>query len=306
LRWICDEEIRENKLLAVIALLIEDPLVRQTRLTPSSANASRASNERKTPMQAATQTTDRGDLVNVMHEDGRRASVLLPKLDQASALSKPMASLHVAAGMFAGVVNNANSQFLPAARAQQLRSAAVNVLSKPFIALQSAGQDETQAINTATARATTVDPATSATAPIRARTMAKWDAADLPGKAAMINNLPTEGLAALHESGALDELPPDLGQIATDRYMLQRHIAKTGLQANFQKQPDANNPLATGPDINAATAAAQNAVDALKGRSDVVDGAANVLRNIVAVTSVATDLPTDQAYKLLTTGNIPA
>jgi hypothetical protein len=193
--------------------------------------------------------------------------VLLPTLTQGTALLKSMANLHTATEMFAGVVNNANSQFLPAARAQQLRSAAVNVLSKPFIALQSAGQDETQAINAATARATTVDPATTVTAPIRARTLAKWDAADIPGKAAMITNLSMEGLAALHESGELDELPSDLRKIATDRYMIQRHIAKTGLQANFQKQPDANNPLATGPDVEAATAAAQKAVDALKGRS---------------------------------------
>ena len=214
--------------------------------------------------------------------------------------------MNVAAGAFAGVVNNANSQFLPAARAKHLQSAVVNVLSRPFTALQSGGQDEKQAINTATARATTVDPATPATAHVRARTLAKWDAADIPGKAAMINNLPIEGLAAIHESGALDEVPADLRKVASDRYMIQRHIAKTGMQADFQKQPDANNPLATGPDVDAATAAAQKAVDTLKDRSDVVDDAANVLRNIVTVASLATDLPIDHAYKLLTTGNITA
>jgi hypothetical protein len=254
-------------------------------------------------MQAGKQTTDRGDLVNVQHEDGRRASVLLPTFEQGSPFSKPAANLHAATEMFASVVNNANSQFLPAARAEQLRSAAVNVLSKPFIALQSAGQDERQAIASATARATTVDPATPATAPIRARTLTKWDAADVSGKAAMINNLPIEGLAALHESGALDDVHPDLRNIATNNYMAQRHIAKVGLQAHFQKQPDANNPLATGPDVDAATAAAQDAIDTLKGRSSAVDDAANVLRNVVTVASLATDLPIDSTYKLLTTGN---
>ena len=118
-------------------------------------------------MQAGRQKTDRGDLVILQHEDGRRASVLLPTFDQGSPFSKLTANLHAATDMFAGVVNTANSQFLPAARSEQLRSAAVNVLSKPFIALQSAGQDERQAINAATARATTVDPATPVTAPIR-------------------------------------------------------------------------------------------------------------------------------------------
>jgi hypothetical protein len=171
--------------------------------------------------------------------------------------------------------------------------------------LQSAAQDETQSIITATAVASTVDPATPATAPLRARTLAKWDAADLAGKAAMIKDSPVEGLAALQEGGALDELPPDLRSIATNRYMVQRHIAKTGLQANYQKQPDANNPLASGPDSDAATAAAQKAVDGLNGRSDDVDTVANVLRNIVTVASLATDLPPDHAYQLLTTGKIP-
>jgi hypothetical protein len=202
--------------------------------------------------------------------------------------------------MFAGVVNKANSQFLPAARAKNLQSAVVNVLKAPFTALQSAGQDEKQAINTATARATTVDPATPATAHVRARTLAKWDAADIPGKATMVANLPVEGVAALHESGALDEALPDLQKVATDRYMIERHIAKTGLQANFQKQPDANNPLATGPDVEAATSAAQSAVDTLKDRSNAVDDVENVLRNIVAIVAIATDLPIPDAYKLLT------
>ena len=86
--------------------------------------------------------------------------------------------------------------------------------------------------------------------------------------------------------------------------MIQRHIAKTGLQATFQKQPDANNPLAIGPDVDAATAAAQGAVDTLKNRSIAADDLADVLRDIVAVASLATDLPTDRAYKLLAVGNV--
>jgi hypothetical protein len=257
-------------------------------------------------MQASKQTTDRGDLLNILHEDGRRFSMLLPTFDQGSPLSKPAANLHVAVGVLPGIINKADSDLRPAARAQHLQSAVVNVLSKPFIALQSAGQGERQVINSAKALATTVDPATPATAPIRVRTMAKWDAANLSGKAAMINNLPVEGLAAIHESGAVDELPPDLRKIATDRYMIQRHIAKTGLQADFQKKADANNPLATGPDVDAATADAQKAVDGLNARSDVVENVADVLRNIVTAASLATDLPIDRVYKILASGNVAA
>lgn len=276
------------------------------RSIAKSATASRRQIKGELSMQAGKQTTDRGDLVNVLHEDGRRASVLLPKFDRASPLSRPAANLHASTEMFAGVVNNANDQFLPVARGRQLRSAAVNVLSKPFVALQSAGQEEKQAIDTATMRAMTVDPATPATAPIRARTLSRWDAADVSTKAAMLNHLPVEGLAALHESGALDDVPSDLRTIACDRYMVQRHIVKTRLQANFQKLPDVNNPLATGPDVEAAAAAAQKALDALKDRLDAVDRVADLLRNVVAVASIATDLPVDRAYSLLVDSNAAA
>jgi len=257
-------------------------------------------------MQAATQTIDRGTLVNLLHEDGRRATALLPSFGEGSVFAKSVANMTVAAEMFSGIVVNANSQFLPAARDKQLQSAVVNVLSKPFAALVSAGQDETQAINRARAVATAVDPATPVTAPVRARTMVRWDAATGPDKAVMVNTAGYENLAGLIESGALDEIHPDLRKIAKDRYMVLRHVAKTGLQANFQQQPTSNNPIAIGPDVEAATQAAQNALDGLNDRLAAVDDIARFLRNIVIIVSIAIGLPTERAYQLLVTGKVPA
>lgn len=184
-------------------------------------------------MEATIRTTERGALASVVHEDGRRASALLPTLDEGSPLSKPLEYMNAAVGIFSAVVTNANKQFLPLARDEQLQSAVVNVLSKPFAALQSAGQNEAQAISAARATAMAVDAATSATAPVRRRTLVKWDAASIAGKAEMITTLPMEGLAALMESGALDELNPDLSKIATDRYTVLRHIAKNGTSSEF-------------------------------------------------------------------------
>jgi hypothetical protein len=101
------------------------------------------------------------------------------------------------------------------------------------------------------------------------------------------------------EVGFLDQVPADLAQIATDRYCLLRHVARTGLAANFPRRPTASEPLASGPDIAATMAAAQAALDALKARSADVETVAQVLRNVVIAVALACDLTPDAAFALL-------
>ncbi len=257
-------------------------------------------------MKISKNRTERGDLTSVLQPDGRHASVLMPQVDPASPFSKSLAVLNDALGSATQIMNGDTQRYQPTALADSNRHTAVSLLGKPVVALQSVGQDERRATADATARAMAVDPATPATAPARARMAAKFDAADMSGKAILINNGSYEDLAALHENGAVFELPTELRQIATDRYMALRHVTKTGLQANFLQQPDARNPLATGPDVDAATAAALTAVAGLKARSEDIDTIAAVLRNVVSVVAVACDLSTDQAYALLTTGKVAA
>ncbi|TFV35672.1 hypothetical protein E4K66_25475 [Bradyrhizobium frederickii] len=253
-------------------------------------------------MQASQQNIEGGVLTNIAHEDGRHVSAIMPDFAPNSPLSKSMANLAAAQQNFAANINVANSQFLPEARATHLQAAARNVIAKPFAAAQAAAQDEARAINAAKARALTVDPATEATAPIRSRGLAQWDAAEtIADKAALVQKLPYEGLAALIQSGVLNETPDDIRKIALDRYMLERHISLTGLQANFQKQPTADDPIATGPDIEAATNAAQRALDTLNARSESIDDARTALQSTVTMVALATELNLDQAFSLIAT-----
>ena len=257
------------------------------------------------PLQASQQIIDgRATITNLVDDQtGRRATVMVPMFPEGTPLAKAAATLTVALENFAGNVRTASAQFLPNVVGQHLRMAATNVLRKPVTDFQSVAIAEQQAIAKATAVAMMVDPATLSTAPIRSRANRMFDGTDIAGKAALIEKSSMEELAGIIESGAIDELPADLAQVARDRYMLMRHVARTGLQANFQRQAMANDPLASGADTGAAMDAAQEALDMLKARSDDVDSAANVLRNVNIVAALACDLSVDAAFALLTGRN---
>lgn len=252
-------------------------------------------------MKAGKIVNERGLVVNVMHEDGRTGTAFLPTI-ATGPLAKPMADITVAMDMFPANVNTADQRLKPDARAEHLQAAVVNVLSKPWRALQGAGQDETRILTSAKARLLTVDPETPANAHLRARTLKRWDAADITARARMINDLAYEGLAALIVSGALDDVPAELRGIAEDRYMVMRHIYLSGLQANFQKIPDFDSPLATGPDVEAATKAAELAFDDHKARLDDIDAVRRTLQNVVTIAAIVCDLKMDVAFNLLVTG----
>lgn len=247
--------------------------------------------------------TSRGTIFTLSHEDGRSVVVHIPSLEQGSALSKAVANLAARLGDITGVVNNADAQFKATARAEQLRAGVANVVSKTFAATQSDGRKEGQQIAMARATALSVDPANAATLHIRQRALARWDAAQgIGNKSALIDGLSTEGLAALIETEAYRDVPAEMQKQITEKYMLKRHIDRTGLQSDYPSQPDFSEPLKTGPNVEAAMSAARKAVNTLNTRADTVAHVSDTLRATVDLVALCTDLPRDQAYNLLVTG----
>ncbi|OKO68912.1 hypothetical protein [Bradyrhizobium sp. NAS96.2] len=259
----------------------------------------------KPKMQATVSEHERGFIFNMVHEDGRRESALLPKVDQESALSKSVANLIARSGDFAGTVEVADSQYLPGARAEHLRASVANVFAKAFQSAQKDAQGEMQKIATARAVAMEVPPASATTASQRARQLVLWDRATLPEKGAMLAdpNLPFEGLASLIESGAYKEVPAELQKVATDRWIVEAHIRRAGLAPDFAKVPDMHDPIATGPDMDAARAYAQRSANELNARSQTVAIMADTLRAMVKIVALATDLSGEKAFRLLETGS---
>ncbi|CCV06709.1 hypothetical protein MESS2_350081 [Mesorhizobium metallidurans STM 2683] len=256
-------------------------------------------------MKSSLARTDRATILSVGHEDGRNAVAALPS--DLTAPESPVASqaarLTSAMGSFNDNIAGNAARFQPDARGTANREAAAKILAAPFQDLIGGGIAEGRAAAAAAANATAVDPGN---APLRAQTRDRFIAKDTAGQAAFAQRASLEELAALMEAGRsyFDATPDPVWQIVEDQYAIKRHIARSGLQADFQRRPDANNPMAFGADEAAAMDAARNSLDALRNRVTTVDAVRNTVQSIIDVVAVATDLSRDQAYWLLTTGKV--
>ncbi|UCI30512.1 hypothetical protein [Mesorhizobium sp. B4-1-4] len=254
-------------------------------------------------MKTTLANTDRATVFTVAHEDGRHATAAIAS--SLSASTSPVASQAArvvsAVGSFNDNITGNAARFQTEARTAANREAAVNVLASPVQALIGAGVAEGRAAAAAAANAAAVDPGN---APLRAQVRDRFIAMDAAGQATFAQRASLEELAALMEAGRsyFDATPDPVWQIIEDQYIVKRHIARSGLQAAFQRQPDANDPMAFGPDENAALAASKASLGTLRARSDMVDAVRTAVQSIIDAVALATDLSREDAWKLLTTG----
>ncbi|WP_148233689.1 hypothetical protein [Aurantimonas manganoxydans] len=108
--------------------------------------------------------------------------------------------------------------------------------------------------------------------------------------------------SALMQAGreAFASVPDEVWNSLVDRHMLLAHVHRSGLQASHQLKPSLADPVAAGPDIDGALAAAQSAVVDHKRRVEAVAVARDALRSLFPVVAVATGLSVGEAYRLLT------
>jgi hypothetical protein len=230
---------------------------------------------------------------------GTRAAVFIQQFSD-PAMAKAAASLAVALDNFAGSVRVNASQFRDEVIPQNNRAAVINGgLRKAFMVFRDTTVAFQQVTAKATALAMTPVPTTIGNQMIRARAVKQFDAADIAGRATMIQNFTLERLSGLVEAGCLDQLADDLATVARDRFMILAHIARTGLAANFPRVPTPSDPIASGSDSDAAMAAAKASLDELKARAADVDAAAQVLRNVITAVALMCEISTDSAFVLL-------
>jgi hypothetical protein len=249
----------------------------------------------------------RGTNVTVTHtRTDQRSGVFAPTMT-GTVFETLIAALVTALALFGQNVRTAVGQFLPNVVSSHIRAAVINVLlSQAFKNLQKAGIAEAVAVAKAWATALTIDPATIATAAVRARATTLMDGTDIAGKASLLQNFNEQQLAGVMEVGMLDDLPQEIATAGRERYVVLRHVRLTGLQADYARTPSADFPLASGPDMDAAIMAAKASVAELKQRSKNIDMVSTVLNNVVSVVAIAGECHRDQAYSLLTTGKIDA
>ncbi|MFT4121064.1 hypothetical protein [Bradyrhizobium sp.] len=262
--------------------------------------------ERIKPMPSITlRDTGRGHLFAVTHENGQHASALIPMAAQGSALADMMTHLVMCSQAFIDDHAAASKRFIGDELANQVRGIAAGRFSRVYPEAVKIGRKENQDVAAAKAALSAVDPATPATAAIRARVLAKWDAANEAGAReaiALDRNLPYEATAALIESGVLASMDERTRNTVTQRYMEQRYVATTGSQSRHEMQPSLDQPLASGPDREAARRDAAAAIAGLNARSETLAFASDALRGIVNVVALATDQTPANVYQSFTAG----
>jgi hypothetical protein len=256
-------------------------------------------------MKTTTVTNERGLVLTVADSNGRTASAFFPNV-ASGPLAQPLTTLKTAFVDLAAVVNANGGRFQPAAELEHNRAALVNVAAKAFTMAQSGTQAEIRHTATARALALAIDPETPTTAGVRARANMKWNAAALSEKAAMARDCSYQELAGLMASGALGDLPSEVRSIAEDRYAVLRHVHSNGTLADYQRQPDADDPVATGPDEKAAIASAERKLQDLKNREDAIGNVRSSLQSLMSFAAVACDLSVQQVYTVLAAGKLPA
>lgn len=98
------------------------------------------------------------------------------------------------------------------------------------------------------------------------------------------------------ESGALTAVSDRARDAATERYMAQRLVAKSGSTAAHQIAPTYERPLAAGPDHRAAREAATHELNKLTARAEALASVEDMLRRICDVLSPATNLSPRDIY----------
>ncbi|MER9170405.1 hypothetical protein NKI12_24090 [Mesorhizobium australicum] len=252
-------------------------------------------------MKSSLASTDRATILSVGHEDGRNAVAAVSS--DLTASTSPVASqaarVVAAMGSYNEHVSANAARFQTEARNAANRKDAADIMASPVQGLIGAGIAEGRAAAAANANAAAVDPGN---APLRAQTRDRFVAMDAAGQAAFAQRASLEETSALMEAGRsyFAATPDPVWQMVEDRHILQRHIARTGLQADHQRKPDMGDPVAFGPDENAALAASKEALSNLRDRSATVDAVRSAVQSIIDVVAVATDLPRADAYALLT------
>jgi len=242
--------------------------------------------------------TGRGPLLSLLHGN-ERVAVFFPDEAMEGDTKEPMSQLAPPVIDYVGFVTRNWETYQPdLVPAQNDRMAgAVKAAVK---SAQAALLSEKRNFEMADARAR--EPGPLSDAPWEAEYRASIAALELPQRIAAVSEMTFSQSSALIRQSSLDGLglPPEVRELVMHRHLVNGHIARTGLSANYARRPTAADPLATGVDSAAAFAAGEVALSAHKKRSDRLELAADTLRSTVALIALTTDQSADAVWAGLT------
>jgi hypothetical protein len=104
-------------------------------------------------------------------------------------------------------------------------------------------------------------------------------------------------LAALVQPGNLAGLSDAAVQLASDRYLVEAHLERTGIAGSYALRPSLDRIVATGVDEAAASAAAKVAIDTHKARLERVEATEATLQSVIDYIAAALDLSRQAALE---------
>lgn len=225
--------------------------------------------------------------------------MLLARLPDAAAepLRTHAAKLNAGVATMAEQANHARSEVHPARFPERVRELVAKYVSPDFQGLTQAGVNERRDAIAALKRATTLEPATGM---VRQEYRQLWRPLSLAERAARVENADYDELAAIIEGyGFFPDLPQPVRDEIERRFAIFSVAKLHALNGAFTKQPSASEPLATGSDATQVEAAAQKLIDGHKERIEHLDLVETTLRSVTIAIAAATELPIEDAYKLL-------
>lgn len=161
-----------------------------------------------------------------------------------------------------------------------------------------AGQDARRNLAERKARARTRPP-TLADKSNDAEIRAQYRGADIGAQIEGVKGADLRALAALVAEGNLARLDPRAFELAEQRYLALAHIERTGMGADFQRQPTLQQLTASGVDMEAAEAAATGLIAQFEQAEADLDATESALQHQIAMLSIALQLPPSKVLEMV-------
>jgi hypothetical protein len=252
------------------------------------------------PIKSITNHSDlEVEVLQVLATDGRAAAAAIRRkhMSEGARFAVALSTLSVGLGLFAQEAASSSGRLQPQAYAEEAPKLVSRYVTPAFQGLRDDIQTAKRSGGERIARIN--EP--PAQLPFATEDRAAFRALDLAAKAAWIIAADRWQLAALIVAGRIrsPELSDELWNEIIERHAILAHIERSGLQAGFQLQPTPADPAITGPDVQAAEAAAREAVARWRDDEQAVEDAENTLRSVIGAIAVATDMTVDDAFRLL-------
>lgn len=248
----------------------------------------------------ASSDTGRGPMISVTIDNGPTQHLFIPD-NLPPGVDQPAARLLAAYALFNGEAAHASSTLLPELIGPYMMKAVPGLLASPYAGFVDAVGAAARENKKVVADLGAVPASTVASAAIRQRAVAMFDAAALADKirlALEVYTLPQ--LQGLVEVDALSILPDNPQSAIMDRYLMLSYASKYGIASKYPAIATPDIPIPSGINNDAVESEAKAMISAIRALTKKIENCSQIARDCIAYVSIACQCPVGQAFDLIT------